>query len=88
MTVWSGDDLSLEEQTLYASPGTAAHAGQVLKAYGAQPCEQPSDLEGRAELMAMGYDSTPVTVIGANRIEGFDAELIDEALAESGESSR
>ncbi len=45
-----------------------------------------NDLEGRAELMAMGYESTPVTVIGANRIEGFDADLIDKAMAESGES--
>ena len=40
-----------------------------------------TDLEGRAELEAMGYDSTPVTVIGDRRLTGFDAVLIDEALA-------
>jgi hypothetical protein len=40
-----------------------------------------TDLEGRAELVAMGYDSTPVTVIGDRQLTGFDAVLIDEALA-------
>ena len=40
-----------------------------------------TDLEGRAELAAMGYDSTPVTVIGGRQLTGFDAVLIDEALA-------
>ena len=39
------------------------------------------DLDGRAELVAMGYDSTPVTVIGDRQLTGFDAVLIDEALA-------
>ena len=43
-----------------------------------------TDLEGRAELIAMGYDSTPVTVIGDRRLPGFDTGLIDEALAELG----
>lgn len=41
-----------------------------------------TDLEGRAELIAMGYDSTPVTVIGERQIQGFDTGLIDKALAE------
>lgn len=41
-----------------------------------------TDLTGRAELIAMGYDSTPVTVIGDRQLAGFDAGLIDEALAE------
>lgn len=40
-----------------------------------------TDLDGRAELVAMGYDSTPVTVIGDRQLAGFDAVLIDEALA-------
>jgi hypothetical protein len=40
-----------------------------------------TDLEGSAELVAMGYDSTPVTVIGDRQLTGFDAVLIDEALA-------
>ena len=39
-----------------------------------------TDLEGRKELMKMGYDSTPVTVIGDRHISGFDAKQIDEAL--------
>jgi len=40
-----------------------------------------TDLDGRAELVAMGYDSTPVTVIGDRQLVGFDVSLIDEALA-------
>jgi hypothetical protein len=40
-----------------------------------------TDLDGRDELMAMGYDSTPVTVIGDRQLTGFDAVLMDEALA-------
>ena len=40
-----------------------------------------TDLDGRAELEAMGYDSTPVTIIGDRRLIGFDAVLIDDALA-------
>ena len=43
-----------------------------------------TDMEGRAELIAMGYDSTPVTVIGDRQIAGFDTELIDQALEELG----
>lgn len=41
-----------------------------------------TDLKARAELVAMGYDSTPVTVIGGRQLEGFDTTLLDEALAE------
>lgn len=40
-----------------------------------------TDLEGRAELLAMGFDSTPVTVIGERQLPGFDVEAIDHALA-------
>ena len=36
-----------------------------------------TDLEGRAELIAMGYDSTPVLLIGDRRLTGFDTGLID-----------
>lgn len=39
------------------------------------------DLKGRAELLAMGFDSTPVTVIGDHRLTGFDVTAIDAALA-------
>ena len=38
------------------------------------------DLEGRTELIEMGYDATPVTVIGDRHISGFNANQIDEAL--------
>jgi hypothetical protein len=40
-----------------------------------------TDLEGRAELVAMGYDSTPVTVIGDRELTGFNVPEIDEALS-------
>ena len=46
-----------------------------------------TDLVGRAELVAMGYDTTPVTVIGDRQLPGFDTALIDEALAELGKAS-
>ena len=39
-----------------------------------------TDLKGRKDLMKMGYDTTPVTVIGDIHISGFEAEQIDEAL--------
>lgn len=40
-----------------------------------------TDLEGRTELLGMGFDSTPVTVIGERQISGFDVVEIDQALA-------
>jgi hypothetical protein len=40
-----------------------------------------TDLDGRAELVAMGYDSTPVIVIGDTQLTGFDISAIDAALA-------
>jgi hypothetical protein len=44
-----------------------------------------TDLEGRAELAALGYDSTPVTVIGDRCIEGFSVSAIDSAIAMLGD---
>ncbi len=41
-----------------------------------------TDLEGRAELIAMGYDTTPVTVIGSQQIPGFEVAAMDAAIAE------
>ncbi len=38
------------------------------------------DLEGRSELVKLGFDSTPVAVIGDRVLEGFDTSEIDEAL--------
>ena len=40
-----------------------------------------TDLEGRAEMIEMGFDSTPVTVIGDQKLSGFDVPAIDKALA-------
>ena len=39
-----------------------------------------TDLEGRAELQALGFDSTPVTVVGDSVLEGFDVAELDAAL--------
>ena len=41
-----------------------------------------TDLEGRAELIALGFDSTPVTIIGDQQLSGFDIPTIDKALAD------
>lgn len=41
-----------------------------------------TDLNGRSELISLGYDSTPLTIIGIRQISGFDTKLIDDALAE------
>ena len=40
-----------------------------------------TDLEGQAEMIAMGFDSTPVTVIGDQQVSGFDVPSIDKAIA-------
>ena len=40
-----------------------------------------TDLEGRTELLALGFDSTPVALIGNQVLPGFDVEAIDRALA-------
>ena len=42
------------------------------------------DLQGRKELLELGFDATPVTVIGDSVVEGFDVEKIDAALALAG----
>ncbi|MEX0761235.1 MAG: glutaredoxin family protein [Dehalococcoidia bacterium] len=41
-----------------------------------------TDSQARAELAALGFDSTPVTVVGNHCVSGFDTALLDEALAE------
>mgnify|MGYP006089473711 FL=1 len=41
-----------------------------------------TDLEGRAELIAIGFDTTPVTIIGDQQLSGFDIPSIDKALAD------
>jgi hypothetical protein len=40
------------------------------------------DLEGRAELVELGYDSTPVTLVGDQCVAGFDVKELDDALAQ------
>ncbi|MCZ6615076.1 MAG: glutaredoxin family protein [Chloroflexi bacterium] len=40
------------------------------------------DLEARKRLIALGYRSTPVTVIGDHKIVGYKPPNMDEALAE------
>ena len=42
------------------------------------------DLQGREELFELGFDATPVTVIGESVVEGFDVDKIDAALASAG----
>ncbi len=42
------------------------------------------DLQGRKELLELGFDATPVTVIGESVVEGFDVDKIDAALALAG----
>ena len=39
------------------------------------------DLEARKRLLALGYRSTPVTVIGEEKILGYKPPNMDEALA-------
>ena len=42
------------------------------------------DLQGRKELIELGFDATPVSVIGDSVVEGFDVDKIDAALALAG----
>ena len=39
-----------------------------------------TDLEGRAELLALGYDSTPIIVNGDQIVSEFNVEAIDHAI--------
>lgn len=54
----------------------------ALKGYEYVEKNVSKDLKGRAELIALGFDATPVTVIGTRVIDGYDGEAIDAALAE------
>lgn len=57
---------------------------EFLKLRGVEYIEKnvSTDLAGRAELIEMGYDSTPVTVIGSRQVPGFKVAEMDEAIAE------
>lgn len=71
--------------TVYSSNlcSTCLMVKEFLSLRGAKFVEKnvSTDKEGRAELLALGYDTTPVTVIGERCVEGFDVGKIDEALA-------
>jgi glutaredoxin 3 len=41
-----------------------------------------TDLEARAQLVKVGYRSTPVTLIGERYIVGYKPAALDEALAD------
>ena len=42
------------------------------------------DVEGLKALVAMGYGTTPVTVIGDDKIVGYSPPKLDAALAAAG----
>lgn len=77
--------MTATEITVYTSNlcGTCQMVKAYLRLRGRQFVEKnvSTDLEGRAELLALGYDSTPVTRIGSATLEGFDTVQIDSALA-------
>ncbi|MBI4220259.1 MAG: glutaredoxin family protein [Chloroflexi bacterium] len=75
----------MSEITVYTSNlcSTCQMVKAYLKLFGFAYIERnvSTDLEGRGQLLALGYDSTPVTLIGDRVIEGFDAAALDAALA-------
>ncbi len=76
---------TMPEITVYTSNmcGACEMVKEFLRLRGADFVERnvSTDLEGRSQLLALGYDATPVTVIGGRVVEGFEADEIDEALA-------
>ena len=38
------------------------------------------DTDGRRQLLGLGFDATPVTVIGATVVQGFSPDELDRAL--------
>ena len=75
----------MSQVTVYSSNfcSTCQMVKQFLALRGVEYVEKnvSTDLEGRAELVALGYDSTPVTVIGERPVAGFDVNDLDEALS-------
>ena len=74
----------MPEITVYSSNmcSTCEMVKQFLVLRGAEFIEKnvSIDLDGRAELVELGFDATPVTVIGKQVLEGFDIGEIDAAL--------
>ena len=72
--------------TVYSSNmcSTCEMVKQFLTLRGVEFTEKnvSTDLDGRSELLALGYDTTPVTVVGDKCVGGFDVTELDAALAE------
>lgn len=74
----------MPQVTVYSSNmcSTCEMVKQFLALRGIEFTEKnvSSDLDGRSELLALGFDSTPVTVIGDKVVPGFDTGDLDTAL--------
>ena len=78
----------MAEITVYSSNmcGACEMVKEFLRLRGREFVERnvSVDLQGRQELLDLGFDATPVTVIGDSVLEGFDVDEIDAALAAAG----
>ena len=78
----------MTEITVYSSNmcGACEMVKEFLRLRGKEFVERnvSVDLQGRKELLELGFDATPVTVIGDSVVEGFDVDKIDAALASAG----
>lgn len=80
----------MSEVTVYSSNmcSTCEMVKQFLTLRGVEFTEKnvSTDLEGRSELLALGYDTTPVTVVDGRVVSGFDVNDLDAALAATGKA--
>ena len=78
----------MAEITVYSSNmcGACEMVKEFLRLRGKEFFERnvSVDMQGRKELLELGFDATPVTVIGDSVVEGFDVDKIDAALALAG----
>ena len=78
----------MTEITVYSSNmcGACEMVKEFLRLRGKEFLERnvSVDLQGREELLELGFDATPVTVIGESVVEGFDVDKIDAALLLAG----
>ena len=74
----------MPQVTVYSSNmcGTCEMVKGYLTLRGVEFTERnvSADPEGRSQMLLLGYDATPVTVIGEKVVEGFDTAQIDAAL--------
>ena len=79
----------MAEITVYSSNmcGACEMVKEFLRLRGKEFFERnvSVDMQGRKELLELGFDATPVTVIGDSVVEGFDVDKIDSALALAGQ---